>query len=215
MWQPFVSPLLLEEEVERRSSFDKDGEGMSFLKELGESKSGKISRAITPPQISVFARVKLALIAAPDKQEKDLLVWILVNELSSLSEEASESHWYPKLTVRSLLLFSSFPEFPISQQLKSKLSFYWLQKFVILYHYQGPVLYLKAKANQTWNKKEEGLLHGHHSTRLNPMLTLLLLLAAKSMYLSKQCFYRHHRLYFIQKWHEIRRRGGAVLQTKK
>jgi hypothetical protein len=125
VWQPFVSPLLLKEEVERRSSFDKDGEGTSFLKELGESKSGKISRAITPPQISVFARVKLALIAAPDKQEKDLLVWILVNELSSLSEEASEeSHWYPKLTFRSLLLFSSFPEFPISQQLKSKLSFY-------------------------------------------------------------------------------------------
>jgi hypothetical protein len=81
-------------------------------------------------QMLVLAKVKLALIAAPDKQEKELLLWIFVNEFStwlfewtSLSKGASkESHWYPKLTFRSVLLFPSSPRFStISHKLNGNL----------------------------------------------------------------------------------------------
>jgi hypothetical protein len=55
-------------EVENESNLDIDGEETIFLKEFGESSSGKISSPIRPLQIFVFANVKFALIAAPDRQ---------------------------------------------------------------------------------------------------------------------------------------------------
>jgi len=55
-------------EVENESNLDIDGDEIIFLKEFGESSSGKISSPIRPLQIFVFANVKFALIAAPDKQ---------------------------------------------------------------------------------------------------------------------------------------------------
>jgi len=55
-------------EVDNESNLDIDGEETIFLKAFGESSSGKISSPIRPLQIFVFASVKFALIAAPDKQ---------------------------------------------------------------------------------------------------------------------------------------------------
>jgi hypothetical protein len=55
-------------EVDSKSNLDIDGEETIFLKEFGESSSGKISSPIRPLQIFVLASVKFALIAAPDKQ---------------------------------------------------------------------------------------------------------------------------------------------------
>jgi len=55
-------------ELENESNLDIDGEETIFLKEFGESSPGKISSPIRPLQIFVFASVKFALIAAPDKQ---------------------------------------------------------------------------------------------------------------------------------------------------
>lgn len=56
------------------SNFERDGEEGTFLNELGESKVGSISEAIRPLHMFVFAKVALALNAAPDRQAKELVL---------------------------------------------------------------------------------------------------------------------------------------------
>ena len=71
-------------EVDSKSNLDIDGEETIFLKEFGESSSGKISSPIRPLHIFVLANVKFALIAAPDKQVNEPfrdLVMALVSNL--------------------------------------------------------------------------------------------------------------------------------------
>jgi hypothetical protein len=55
-------------ELDSESNLEIDGEETIFLNEFGESSSGEISSPIRPLQIFVLAGVKIALIAAPDKQ---------------------------------------------------------------------------------------------------------------------------------------------------
>jgi hypothetical protein len=52
----------------------KFGEEGTRRNELGESKFGRISSPITPLQMFVLASVAFALMAAPDKQEKLLVL---------------------------------------------------------------------------------------------------------------------------------------------
>jgi hypothetical protein len=67
----FLEGEAQEDETSRRL---REGDDVSFRKEFGESNSGRISLEIKPFSMLVFAKVKFALIAAPDRLEKELLV---------------------------------------------------------------------------------------------------------------------------------------------
>ena len=56
------------------SNFERLGEEGTFRNELGESQLGRISSPILPLQMFVFANVAFALKAAPEKQEKLLVL---------------------------------------------------------------------------------------------------------------------------------------------
>lgn len=58
------------------SNIPRLGEEGTRRNELGESKFGRISSPITPLQMFVLASVQFALKAAPDKQEKLLVLRI-------------------------------------------------------------------------------------------------------------------------------------------
>lgn len=66
--------ILLWREEDKRSSFEKEGEDGILRKEVGESKLGRISAPMTPLQMFVLANVALALKAAPERHEKELLL---------------------------------------------------------------------------------------------------------------------------------------------
>lgn len=67
---------LLWREDDSMSNFARLGEEGTRRKDFGESKLGRISSPITPLQMFVLASVQFALKAAPDKQEKLLVLWI-------------------------------------------------------------------------------------------------------------------------------------------
>lgn len=60
-------------EGESMSSLESAGEEGTFLKDLGESREGRISEPMTPLQMLVLASVGLPLKAAPERQEKLLV----------------------------------------------------------------------------------------------------------------------------------------------
>ncbi|KAD1735749.1 hypothetical protein E3N88_42378 [Mikania micrantha] len=65
--------ILLWKEDDNKSSFVNDGEEGILLNDFGESNDGRISELIKPLHILVFANVALALMAAPERQENELL----------------------------------------------------------------------------------------------------------------------------------------------
>ncbi|KAJ0482116.1 hypothetical protein HanIR_Chr13g0650281 [Helianthus annuus] len=65
--------MLLGKDDDNKSSFVNDDEEGILRKDLGESNDGRISELIKPLQIFVFANVALPLIAAPERQENELL----------------------------------------------------------------------------------------------------------------------------------------------
>jgi len=67
---------LLWTEDDNMSNFGKLDEEGTIRNDLGESKLGRISSPITPLQILVLASVAFALKAAPEKQEKLLVLLI-------------------------------------------------------------------------------------------------------------------------------------------
>ena len=69
---------LLWREDDSMSNLDRVGDEGTLRNEFGESKLGSISAPIKPLQIFVLANVALALKAAPDRQEKLLVFWILI-----------------------------------------------------------------------------------------------------------------------------------------
>jgi hypothetical protein len=67
---------LLYEDDDVKSKRDREGEDAILLNDFGESRLGKISSPMRPLHRFVFAKVALALRAAPDKHEKELLIFI-------------------------------------------------------------------------------------------------------------------------------------------
>ena len=97
-----------------------------LLKDLGESRHGKISSPIIPLQMFVLARVALALKAAPDEQENELLNFISGFSIMAPFDKGISSvsvakqirlallHCRPKLTLSSLACTDVSSEFSIS-----------------------------------------------------------------------------------------------------
>lgn len=65
--------MLFGKEDDNKSSFVNDGEEGILLNDFGDSNDGKISELIKPLQMFVLANVALPLMAAPERQENELL----------------------------------------------------------------------------------------------------------------------------------------------